>query len=174
MVTAAVAVTVFGLEIVATKLREPIRPSSFMPLPTKSATPLLAFIKSVPLMFESGLESVTRCDEYEPTLTTTPEASSRVTTGWVPKTVLLTRVEATSMRSWVGPPVTAVMLWVAGVSGLDAKVSVLAPAVAVSPRLVKVATPALADTVSVPSSVPLLTEAVTATVELVTVLPEKS
>ena len=110
MVTEAVAVTKLGLVMVATRLRAPTRPVSLIPLPMKSATPAFACIDSVPAMVASGLESVMRREEFAPALTTLPVASSRVTTGWVAKTVLLTRVFARSIRSWVGAPVTAVTL----------------------------------------------------------------
>ena len=61
MVTDAVAVTLFGLEIVATRLRAPTKPVSFTPLPTKSATPALDCMVTIPPMVASGLDKVTVC-----------------------------------------------------------------------------------------------------------------
>ena len=78
--------------------------------------------------------------------------------------------------AWVAVPKVGVMLWVAEVKPLEAKVSVYAvPAVPLIPTLVKVATPATALTVVVPTVVPLpLTVMVTEAVLLVTVLPKAS
>ena len=59
MVTVSVAVTLFGLEMVATRLRAPTKPVSFTPLPVKSATPATDCIETVPPMVESGLDRVT-------------------------------------------------------------------------------------------------------------------
>jgi hypothetical protein len=74
------------------------------------------------------------------------------------------------------PEAVGVMLWVAVVKLPEVKVSVYAvPAVPLMPTLVKVATPATALTVVVPTVVPSpLTVMVTAAVLLVTVLPKAS
>ena len=66
---------------------------------------------------------------------------------------------------------------VTAVSAVGVKVNVNGPAVPVSRKLVKVATPATAATVVVPDNVPPVPdpiEATTLTVELVTVLPPES
>ena len=59
MFTDAVAVTLFGLAIVATRLRAPTKPVSLTPLPMKFATPAFDCIETVPPMVASGLERVT-------------------------------------------------------------------------------------------------------------------
>ena len=102
--------------------------------------------------------------------------SRSVTTGWVAKTVLLTRVLATSMRNLVGAPVTARMVCESTPDKVAAvKVKVLVPAGAVRPRFWKVATPPTASTLKPPVSVPFgVTDAVTSSVELATRFPEMS
>ena len=79
-------------------------------------------------------------------------------------------------EAWVAVPKVGVMLWVAVVKEPEVKVSVYAvPAVPLMPALVKVATPATALTVVVPTVVPLpLTVMVTEAELVVTVLPKAS
>ena len=100
-----------------------------------------------------------------------------VITGWVVNAEPLALPAAEVLRvAWVAAPKVGVMLWVAEVKPLEAKVSVYAvPAVPLIPTLVKVTTPATALTVVFPKVVPLpLTVMVTEAVLLVTVLPKAS
>ncbi len=78
--------------------------------------------------------------------------------------------------TWVARPKVGEMLWVAVVKEPEVKVRLYAvPAVPLMPTLMKVATPATALTVVVPTvAAPVLTVMVTEAVLLVTVLPAAS
>ena len=109
--------------------------------------------------------------------TVLPNASRMVITGCTLNGRLLTAPEAgVVIANWVAVPKVGVILWVAEVRLVDAKVRVYGvPAVPLMPTFVKVATPFTAFTVAVPTVVPLLlTVMVTAAVLLVTVLPKAS
>ena len=92
----AVAVKVFATAV----------PVSFTFLPMKSATPATAFMATslpinVPPMV--ALDEVSFTNRVE-SVTVFPSSSLIVTTGWVPKTVSLTRVEETTEVMWCAAP----------------------------------------------------------------------
>ena len=75
MVTVLVRSMALGYEIVAVRLREPTKPVSFTPLPTKLATPALAFIVTVPAIVELLEDNVTDCVDWPPVVTVLPSRS---------------------------------------------------------------------------------------------------
>ena len=75
IVTVLVLVISLGDEIVAVKLREPTKPVSFTPLPTKLATPALAFIVTVPPIVELLEDNVTDWLASDPVVTVLPSWS---------------------------------------------------------------------------------------------------
>ena len=110
-------------------------------------------------------------------VTVLPAASLMVMIGWVVNAEPLAEPAALVVSiAWVATPKVGVMLWVAVAKDPEVKVSVYAvPAVPLMPTSEKVATPATALTVVVPTVVPLpLTFMIIAAVLVVTVLPEAS
>jgi hypothetical protein len=111
-------------------------------------------------------------------VTVFPDESVMRTTGWVVSATPLTAPDG-----WVviaacvaAPTPRAKLLEVAAVSDVGVKARVKLPAVPERTRLVKVATPFTAETVVVPLKVPVpeAIDAITLTVDEVTVLPEAS
>ena len=146
-----------------------------MPTPEKVATPATALTVVVPTVVPFPLTVMVTAAVL--LVTMLPAASLSVTTGWVVKAEPLTLPAAEVVSvAWLAAPTVGVMLWLAVVTLPEVKVSVYAvPAVPLMPTPVKVATPATALTVVVPSVVPLpLTVMVTEAVLLVTVLPAAS
>ena len=99
-----------------------------------------------------------------------------VTTGWVAKTLLLAKVDATAKVVWCAAPCVRVNCLVATVSAPaeSEKVRVFAPIVPALPRPEKVATPLTAPTRVVPVMSPLSMVTSIEIAEFATVLPETS
>ena len=146
-----------------------------MPTLVKVATPFTAFTVAVPTVVPLPLTVMVTVAVL--LVIVLPNASWMVTTGCVVNADPLALPAGAVVRTaCVAVPKVGVILWVAEVRLVDAKVRVYGvPAVPLMPTFVKVATPFTAFTVAVPTVVPLpLTVMVTAAVLLVIVLPNAS
>jgi len=146
-----------------------------IPALVKVTTPLTAFTVVVPTMVP--LLFTVMVTEAELLVTVLPKASRMVITGCVVNADPLAEPAAWVVNaSCVAVPKVGVMVWVAEVRPVEAKLRVYwVPAVPLIPTLVKVAMPLIAFMVVVPRVVaPELTAMVTAALLLVTVLPKAS